>query len=241
MRERAAMALDRIRRAGATTLLVSHEEDLIRRLADEVWWLHQGKLAGRGDPEEVLAAYRKHIAEQTARLGREHHAAAGAHGAPRRRARRRSCASRRSARTASPPWCGAAASWRWCGGGALPRCGGRPGDRHHDPHAHRAECLRHQHGTGTVEARTLRAGQYAGTDIRVLLRALPGGVHAHGGVARSRWRLARLAGGRGLVHGERLALHGGSGESARAGESAGTRARYALRASARPSLISNRG
>ena len=62
VRERAAVALDRIRRAGATTLLVSHEEELIRRLADEVWWLHQGKLAGRGDPEEVLAAYRKHVA-----------------------------------------------------------------------------------------------------------------------------------------------------------------------------------
>jgi ABC-type methionine transport system ATPase subunit len=61
VRERAAVALDRIRRAGATTLLVSHEEDLIRRLCDEVWWLHQGKLAGRGDPEEMIAAYRKHV------------------------------------------------------------------------------------------------------------------------------------------------------------------------------------
>jgi lipopolysaccharide transport system ATP-binding protein len=62
VRERAAVALDRIRRAGATTLLVSHEEELIRRLCDEVWWLHQGKLAGRGDPEAMLAAYRKHVA-----------------------------------------------------------------------------------------------------------------------------------------------------------------------------------
>jgi ABC-type methionine transport system ATPase subunit len=61
VRERAAVALDRIRRAGATTLLISHEEDLIRRLADEVWWIHQGKLARRGDPEEVLGAYRKHV------------------------------------------------------------------------------------------------------------------------------------------------------------------------------------
>ena len=62
VRERAAVALDRIRRAGATTLLVSHEEELIRRLCDEVWWLHQGKLAGRGDPEEMIGAYRKHVA-----------------------------------------------------------------------------------------------------------------------------------------------------------------------------------
>ena len=88
VRERAAVALDRIRRAGATTLLVSHEEELIRRLADEVWWLHQGKLAGRGDPEEVLAAYRKHVAAQGPRVGREHHAAGGAYRAPRRRAGR---------------------------------------------------------------------------------------------------------------------------------------------------------
>jgi lipopolysaccharide transport system ATP-binding protein len=62
VRDRAAVALDRIRRAGATTLIVSHEEELIRNLCDEVWWIHQGKLAGRGDPKEILAAYRKHIA-----------------------------------------------------------------------------------------------------------------------------------------------------------------------------------
>jgi lipopolysaccharide transport system ATP-binding protein len=61
-RERACIALDRIRRAGATTLLVSHDEDLLRRLCDEIWWLHEGKLAGRGDPDQMLAAYRKHAA-----------------------------------------------------------------------------------------------------------------------------------------------------------------------------------
>jgi ABC-type methionine transport system ATPase subunit len=64
VREQAAIALDHIRRAGATTLLVTHEEELIRRLADEVWWLQEGRLAGRGDPGEVLAAYRKHVAER---------------------------------------------------------------------------------------------------------------------------------------------------------------------------------
>jgi lipopolysaccharide transport system ATP-binding protein len=51
-----------MRRAGATILLVSHEEELLRRLADEIWWLHEGKLAGRGDPGEILGAYRKHVA-----------------------------------------------------------------------------------------------------------------------------------------------------------------------------------
>jgi len=64
VRERAAIALDRLRRSGATILLVSHEEELLRRFADEIWWLHEGRLAGRGDPEEMLAAYRGHIAER---------------------------------------------------------------------------------------------------------------------------------------------------------------------------------
>jgi homopolymeric O-antigen transport system ATP-binding protein len=62
VRARAAMALDRLRRAGATTLLVSHEDGLLHRLCDEVWWLHGGKLAARGHPVEVLTAYQKHIA-----------------------------------------------------------------------------------------------------------------------------------------------------------------------------------
>jgi len=61
VRQRAAMALDRLRRAGTTVLLVSHEEDLLRHLCDEIWWLDQGKLAGRGDPAEMLAAYNGHI------------------------------------------------------------------------------------------------------------------------------------------------------------------------------------
>ncbi len=62
VRERAAIALDRLRRSGSTTLLVSHEEELLRRLADEVWWLKEGRLAGRGDTASMLAAYRRHIA-----------------------------------------------------------------------------------------------------------------------------------------------------------------------------------
>jgi len=63
-RDRAAIALDHMRRAGATVLVVSHEEELIRRLADEVWWIHDGRLAGRGDPGEVLAAYQKHVSQR---------------------------------------------------------------------------------------------------------------------------------------------------------------------------------
>jgi lipopolysaccharide transport system ATP-binding protein len=61
-REKTAMAFDGLRRAGKTVFLISHEEALLRRLTDEVWWLDKGRLAGRGDPEEVLTAYSKHIA-----------------------------------------------------------------------------------------------------------------------------------------------------------------------------------
>ena len=64
VRGRAAAALHQLRRAGGTALIVSHEEDLLRRLADEIWWLREGLLAGRGDPEEMLACYRKHVAQR---------------------------------------------------------------------------------------------------------------------------------------------------------------------------------
>ena len=62
-RERAIVALDRLRRTGKTILLFSHEEYLLERLADEIWWLRDGRLAGRGDPQEMLAAYRRHVME----------------------------------------------------------------------------------------------------------------------------------------------------------------------------------
>jgi ABC-type sulfate/molybdate transport systems ATPase subunit len=62
VRDRAALALDRLRRGGSTVLLVSHEEELLLHLADEVWWLREGRLAGRGDPREMFASYRRHLA-----------------------------------------------------------------------------------------------------------------------------------------------------------------------------------
>ncbi len=68
-RQRAAVALDRLRRAGTTVLLVSHEEALLLQLADEVWWLDHGKLAGRGDPAETLRAYGGHIARRMREWG----------------------------------------------------------------------------------------------------------------------------------------------------------------------------
>ena len=69
VRARAAVSLERLRSAGTTTLLVTHEEDLLLKLSDEIWWLHEGRLAGRGDPRETLDAYRRHIAERTRAWG----------------------------------------------------------------------------------------------------------------------------------------------------------------------------
>jgi lipopolysaccharide transport system ATP-binding protein len=61
-RAAAAIELERLRRAGATVLLVSHEEPLLMALCDELWWLRDGKLAGRGEPRETWQAYQRHIA-----------------------------------------------------------------------------------------------------------------------------------------------------------------------------------
>src|SRR5215472_17287748 len=64
VREKAAVAIDRIRRAGGTILVATHDEALVHRVCDEVWWIHRGRLAERGDPRQVLALYRKHVAEE---------------------------------------------------------------------------------------------------------------------------------------------------------------------------------
>jgi ABC-type thiamine transport system ATPase subunit len=73
-RERGIIGLERLRRAGSTVLLVSHEEELLRRTADEIWWLREGRLAGRGDPGEMLAAYRRHVAARVRAWGETVHA-----------------------------------------------------------------------------------------------------------------------------------------------------------------------
>ncbi|MEX2262309.1 MAG: Wzt carbohydrate-binding domain-containing protein [Bryobacteraceae bacterium] len=61
-RARAAARIEELRRGGTTVVLVSHDEELLRVLCDEVWWVHEGRLAGRGEPEEILTRYRRHVA-----------------------------------------------------------------------------------------------------------------------------------------------------------------------------------
>jgi lipopolysaccharide transport system ATP-binding protein len=60
---KAVSRLVEVRRAGATIILISHDEVLLGSCADEIWWIRDGELIARGDPSEVLAEYRRHVAE----------------------------------------------------------------------------------------------------------------------------------------------------------------------------------
>jgi lipopolysaccharide transport system ATP-binding protein len=54
-------------RQGATVVLVSHALESIREMSDRVIWLHDGQIAGDGDPDEVVEAYRAVAHEETQR------------------------------------------------------------------------------------------------------------------------------------------------------------------------------
>jgi lipopolysaccharide transport system ATP-binding protein len=56
--------LERLRRAGAVALVASHNEELLRVQADELWWVRDGRLVLRGSAEEVLPAYRRYAVNQ---------------------------------------------------------------------------------------------------------------------------------------------------------------------------------
>ncbi len=63
-RERAITALDAFRRSGGLAFLVSYDEELLTRIADEIWWFEDGKMRQRGAPEDVLRVYRSHCADE---------------------------------------------------------------------------------------------------------------------------------------------------------------------------------
>lgn len=64
-----AMDLEIFRRNGGTAFLVSHDLELIARIADEVWWLHHGHVQAKGDPRSVVDQYKTHLAQSFARIG----------------------------------------------------------------------------------------------------------------------------------------------------------------------------
>lgn len=65
----ASVALERLRRNGATILMASYDEDLLLRLSDEIWWLKDGRIEALGDPREILAKFRAHAADVFAAWG----------------------------------------------------------------------------------------------------------------------------------------------------------------------------
>jgi len=64
VRSRATIGLERLRRDGTAILLVSHDQEMLRGLCDELWWLEDGALAAQGDPGEVLDRYNQRVAER---------------------------------------------------------------------------------------------------------------------------------------------------------------------------------
>lgn len=69
IRTRALLGLDRLRRSGATILLLSHEQEMLRSLSDELWWIANGRIAARGDAREVLASYQRYIRDRLVEWG----------------------------------------------------------------------------------------------------------------------------------------------------------------------------
>ena len=69
VRTRTLLGLDRLRRAGTTVLLASHEDRLLETLCDEVWWLEAGEIASKGDPKETMTRYRRFVADQVRSWG----------------------------------------------------------------------------------------------------------------------------------------------------------------------------
>ena len=55
--------MESLRAGGATIVLVSHDTALVRQLCDRVGWLDGGLLRAAGDPNEVVDAYLRHVAD----------------------------------------------------------------------------------------------------------------------------------------------------------------------------------
>ncbi len=64
IRARTLVGLDRLRKAGSTVFITSNEEELLERVCDEIWWMHDGAVAAKGDPRDTLRKYRAHIGQK---------------------------------------------------------------------------------------------------------------------------------------------------------------------------------
>ena len=62
--------LNQFKATGKTIVLVSHDLVAVKKFADEAVWLDEGKVAARGDPVEVIDAYRQGVARREDEIGR---------------------------------------------------------------------------------------------------------------------------------------------------------------------------
>ena len=69
-RAQSAIALESARRAGSTVLIASYDEKLLMRIADEIWWLKDGRIETAGDPREVLPKFRAYVADALSDWGK---------------------------------------------------------------------------------------------------------------------------------------------------------------------------
>jgi lipopolysaccharide transport system ATP-binding protein len=56
-----------LKESGCTMVIVSHDLDTVKRLCDEVLWVHSGRMAAWGDPETVVQDYSKLMSRETQR------------------------------------------------------------------------------------------------------------------------------------------------------------------------------
>jgi lipopolysaccharide transport system ATP-binding protein len=71
---KSAAKMEEFRKAGKTTLLVTHDLNTLQRRCDQAAWLDAGVLQASGSPVEVVAAYRAAVAESEM-LAMEQHVA----------------------------------------------------------------------------------------------------------------------------------------------------------------------
>jgi lipopolysaccharide transport system ATP-binding protein len=67
-----AITIESARRSGSTVLVASYDEQLLMRVADEIWWLKDGRVEAVGDPREVLPKFRAYVAETLTEWGKGH-------------------------------------------------------------------------------------------------------------------------------------------------------------------------
>jgi len=71
VRARAITGMERLRKTGTTVLIASHDMELLHQIADEIWWINDGRLFAKGDPREVTARYLQHIAARQRAWGEQ--------------------------------------------------------------------------------------------------------------------------------------------------------------------------